>query len=301
MKSRFIISKKVTLLASALAMLAVSGAGFAGPIVTTWDYTTNAVFTAATYGGGAGADFGTTTTNPDELSWGATGGDFTDTSAAAANSRSALTVGNPTAAGSPTTGGGPATGSVDTFINGAGGTVGAGISMTHWNNIISASFDTLQTGTLLDTLTLTPVAPNPPYDGTWPDVNAPNIVFDFNFVETANSAPCEPNSTSVCDDLFGIFGIPTLDLAFAYNGVNYLASVLVLNADLTASPLSTLSVAECGLLGFGPGCQGFRTLEDDITTVNFAFSINTNVPEPAPLALIGLGLLGLGYRRFKAV
>jgi hypothetical protein len=122
--------------------------------------------------------------------------------------------------------------------------------------------------------------------------------------------------------LFGFDEMPLLDLEFDYQDVTYFVSVLMTNETGSASPINPLHDEECGALGLEPGCQGFRTIEEQATTAQFAFSIaadplftedepfidddsfqNTDdtllnqVPAPTPLALVGLGLLAMGMSR----
>jgi len=295
----FNYSKKIlTRQIGALLTLGITvGAVTAGPLVTQWSYSTNAVFvTSQTIFGPGNNTYVLNTTN--ELSWGAneSGQRFSqDYNLNLDIERSGLTIGK----GSPTktlTGGGPATGVVDTITDGVLDDYGLGINITHWNNPLASGYATLTNGRISDTLQLTPL--DPPGGSA---VNAPALVFDFIFRETSNSGPCLGGTATPCADLFGIVAVPTLDQEFNYDGNKYFVSVLLVNESGNASPIGTLNNAECLNMGLGVGCQGFRTAESAATTAQFAFAVSAepifDVPTPAPLALMGLGFAVMGLAR----
>ena len=290
---------KGLLAASALGLAVVAGSAQAGPIVTQWISSNNAVFSAATFTSGTG----TTTANASELSWGSPLGDFQNPGPDFMTNRSALTIGN--VATGALTGGGPAVSTVTTSLDGlltSPAEIGKGISFTHWNNPIDSVVKKLTGATITDTLTLTPNVP-----AVGPGQNGPTLVFNFQFRETENfpaSGICADGTLSSlypkgCPDLFGFMNTSTINQEIDYDGNKYFASVLTL--DQFGNPtfgIGTLSNGACAALGLSPGCFGFRTDEGVATTERFGVFVSTApIPEPGMLALLGLAFACFGVVR----
>lgn len=268
--------KRVTKqIAAALAVSALSIGTAHAVLVTQWDYTNEAGFSdwAPVPDVTASGDSGDLLNLPTTLSWGT-------------NNESSLVADS------------PVSGTVDT--NGAPAN---GVPLIH-NNFPIALGISLDSAVLSSVLTLVPIAPNPPFDGSDPPLQAPTIEFDILFAETENnpaSGICadgsllsDPANDAGCQDIFVLSNPDALgsSIPFSFDGVNYLITI-------GGEGLGALSDEACAAAGADDGCIGFLTEENTDNTFQANFTITAQIPEPAMLGLLGLALGGMGFARLR--
>lgn len=170
------------------------------------------------------------------------------------------------------------------------GPAAVGATITHNNNIISEDSEALASATLASTLLLTPINPAGAPIGPIP------VFFFIAFDETPNAGPCAPGTGDPdCADIFVLQNPGALSFDFVLDEFIY-------TVELNAAGLGPLSDGACASAGEPNGCIGFLTDEGESNDLTTSFTITARgVSEPGTLALLGLGLLGLGIaRRRKA-
>jgi hypothetical protein len=152
----------------------------------------------------------------------------------------------------------------------------------HENNVLPGSESFLAGITLQTLLVITAPGGIVILDETNGGALDVNVAFN----ETPNKAPCTPGSISVCDDIFTFVTIEA-DIPFTFDGIDYILQVRGL-LDQNGNPTCTENQNNT------VNCTTQENQINNRFVQITLIELTQNVPAPASLLLVGLGLLGAG-------
>lgn len=206
-----------------------------------------------------------------------------------------------------------------------------GTDLFHNNYVVGSQDGKLSGATFLDGLELMPLeVEGVPYVGPAFTIPAPILGFDINFLETSNGVDYglkAPNynvatkfdldDTLVCPDgtlngqgvnEFGcadIFAVTSdiTDFAIVDGNIEFSGDFVldgyIYTITTILSGLELITDAACNTVGLADGCFGFLTKEETSNQLVAQFKLDAEkvpvrVSAPASIAILGLGLIGLG-------